>query len=108
MTVRERDFHIAAPEVIPAGEVAISAHNMGPEAHELILIRRTQSPLPLRPDGITVDEDAIEGRTLGALEPFQPGSTDVLRVHLTPGRYVFICNMTGHYLGGMHTDFVVR
>jgi uncharacterized cupredoxin-like copper-binding protein len=31
-----------------------------------------------------------------------------LRVRLTPGRYEFFCNMSGHYLGGMHTVIVVR
>jgi uncharacterized cupredoxin-like copper-binding protein len=31
-----------------------------------------------------------------------------MRVHLTPGRYVLYCNMSGHFLGGMHTLLVVR
>ncbi len=108
VSVTERDFHISAPTVVPAGDVVISAHNTGPDAHELILIRRTRGSLPLRPDGITVDEDAVEARTPGALEPYQPGMTEDLTVHLTPGRYVFICNMSGHYLSGMHADIVVR
>jgi uncharacterized cupredoxin-like copper-binding protein len=106
--VTERDFHISAPQVVAAGNVVISAHNTGPDAHELILIRRTRPGLPLRPDGVTVDEDAIEAQTVGAIEPYEPGTTEDLRVHLAPGRYVFICNMSGHYLGGMHADIVVR
>jgi uncharacterized cupredoxin-like copper-binding protein len=28
-------------------------------------------------------------------------------VHLAPGRYVLFCNMTGHYMGGMHSTLVV-
>jgi uncharacterized cupredoxin-like copper-binding protein len=31
-----------------------------------------------------------------------------LRLHLRPGRYVMFCNMSGHYLGGMDTDVVVK
>jgi uncharacterized cupredoxin-like copper-binding protein len=27
---------------------------------------------------------------------------------LAPGRYVLFCNMSGHYLGGMHRLLVVR
>ncbi len=44
----------------------------------------------------------------GVLEPGQPGSVRELNVHLRPGRYVLFCNMSGHYLGGMHTTLVVR
>ena len=42
-----------------------------------------------------------------ALEPGQPGSVRELALHLRPGRYVLLCNMSGHYLGGMHTELVV-
>jgi uncharacterized cupredoxin-like copper-binding protein len=64
--------------------------------------------LPLRSDGLTVDEDALERDTVGGLEAGKPGKLRTLRLHLVPGRYVLICNMTGHYLGGMHTALTVR
>jgi uncharacterized cupredoxin-like copper-binding protein len=31
-----------------------------------------------------------------------------VRAHLTPGRYVLFCNMSGHYLAGMRRVLVVR
>ena len=105
--ITERDFHISAPQVMPAGNVVISAHNMGPDAHELILIRRSRPSLPLRPDGVTVDEEALGAQIVGAVEPYEPGATEDLHVHLGPGRYVFICNMSGHFMGGMHTEVLV-
>ena len=43
--------------------------NRGPVAHELIVVRRGSAGLPLRADGITVDEEALEPLTAGALEP---------------------------------------
>ena len=66
-----------------------------------------RSPLPLRADGMTIDEDALEKRTLGALEPGAPHSVRQLKFNLTPGRYEMFCNMAGHFLGGMHTELVV-
>jgi len=71
-------------------------------------VRARSSHLPLRPDGVTVDEEALERATVGVLEPGAPGSVRHLRVHLRPGRYMLICNMSGHFLGGMHTELVVR
>ena len=104
----ERDFHISAPASVPAGEVQLAVGNRGPDAHELIIVRAHSSSLPLRADGSTVDEDALDAVTAGTLEPGDPGSVRDLQVDLAPGRYEMFCNMSGHYLGGMHRDLVVR
>jgi uncharacterized cupredoxin-like copper-binding protein len=106
--VTERDFHISAPKRVSAGVVRIAVHNKGPVNHEFIVIRARDSRLPFRSDGSTVDEDALEKATMGIVEPAAPGSVHHLRLNLTPGRYQFICNMSGHYLGGMHAGLVVR
>jgi uncharacterized cupredoxin-like copper-binding protein len=105
--VTERDFHISAPERISAGDVVLSVKNRGPDDHELILVKAGRSPLAYRADGLTIDEDAVERSTAGSLGPGAPG-TRRLRVHLTPGRYLLICNMAGHYIGGMDRKLEVR
>jgi uncharacterized cupredoxin-like copper-binding protein len=106
--VTERDFKISAPSVVSAGEHVFQVDNQGPDDHELIIVRRrNRAELPFRRDGITLDEDAFERQEAGALEPQTPG-THELRVDLKPGHYVLFCNMSGHYLGGMDHDLVVR
>jgi uncharacterized cupredoxin-like copper-binding protein len=107
--VTERDFHIAAsPTRVPAGDVVITVDNHGPDSHELIVVRARQgSSLPLRADGVTINEEALEKVEAGALEPGAPGSVRELRLHLKPGTYQLFCNMSGHFFGGMHTDLVV-
>ena len=95
-----------APAHIRAGRVDLVVRNRGPESHELIVVR-ADGPLPMRTDGVTVDEDAFEKVTVGALEPGRPGETRHLHVTLKPGHYVLICNMSGHYLGGMRTPVEV-
>jgi uncharacterized cupredoxin-like copper-binding protein len=106
--VSERDFHISAPTVLRAGEDALTVRNEGPERHEFIVARVGGAPLPLRADGLTVDEDAVQKQEVGELEPGNPGAVRTLRLKLTPGRYVFFCNMAGHYLGGMRHEVVVQ
>ena len=64
--------------------------------------------MPPPGDGLRVDEDAIEKQTVGGLEPGQPGGERRLKLHLAPGRYLLLCNMAGHYLGGMHAELVVN
>jgi hypothetical protein len=106
--VDERDFRINAPTEVRAGRMTFAVHNRGPDAHELIVVREDGYELPLRADGLTIDEDAVQNATAGALEPGKPGDVRMLSVRLKPGRYALICNMSGHYLGGMDRDLVVR
>jgi uncharacterized cupredoxin-like copper-binding protein len=105
--VAEGDFHIGVPTSLKAGQYTFRVHNEGPTHHEFIVVRTTGRALPLRPDGLTVDEEAIEHREAGLLEPGAPGAVRDLTVKLKPGRYVFFCNMEGHYMAGMHTELVV-
>ena len=104
--VTERDFRITAPRHVRSGDLVLSVQNRGPDAHELIVVRDS-SRLPLRRDGTTVSEEKLEPDIAGALEPGHPHSVRKLRLHLAPGTYELFCNMSGHYLGGMHTKLVV-
>ena len=109
VNVTERDFGITAPARLGTGRVTLRVHNAGPDMHELLIARvGGDAPLPLRRDGLTVDEDRIQAAVLGNLEPHPPGVTRDLAVDLTPGRYVLFCNMYGHYRGGMHMQLVVQ
>jgi uncharacterized cupredoxin-like copper-binding protein len=106
INVVERDFSIKAPRQVESGEVRLSIDNEGPDAHEFIVVRSDGKPLPLRRDGLTMDEDAVEDRIVAALEPELPGSHEV-DADLAPGRYVMLCNMSGHLMGGMKRTLVV-
>src|SRR5881397_3510760 len=58
--VSERDFRIVVtPGHISAGAAELVVTNHGPDTHELIIVRSQRSQLPLRLNGLTVDEDAL-------------------------------------------------
>ena len=78
--------------------------NRGPSTHEFVVVR-TDVPaggLPLGPDGLRVDEDSPLLHHTGELDEVQLGSSGTLVLRLPPGHYALICNLEGHYLGGMH------
>ncbi len=100
-----KDFHIKAPQRVPAGDVTFEMYNKGPDHHELIVIRDDGRRLPLRGDDLTVDEDGLGPAVAGALEPEPPGE-HLVSMRLKRGRYWLICNMAGHYMGGMRTRVV--
>jgi uncharacterized cupredoxin-like copper-binding protein len=104
--VAERDFRITvSPARVHAGDVRLMLQNKGPDAHELIMVRSSHGRLPLRTDGLTVDEEALAA--IETIEAQPPGAVHELRLHLKPGRYELFCNMAGHYLGGMRAALVV-
>jgi uncharacterized cupredoxin-like copper-binding protein len=106
--VTERDFHISAPKQVAGGDLLLTVYNKGPDTHELIVVRAPSARLPLRGDGLTVNEEVLRPVTQKSLDPGEPGSVRDLRFHLRPGRYVLFCNMAGHFRAGMHTGLVVR
>jgi uncharacterized cupredoxin-like copper-binding protein len=108
IAVTERDFTIMAPKSLPAGNVVFRVRNDGPVAHELLVVRAPRGALPMRRDGLTVDEDRVARSEVGVLEPADAHALRDLELRLAPGRYVLFCNMSGHFMGGMHRSLVVQ
>ncbi len=108
--VRVRDFHIHLSSAqIPSGVVDFDVHNQGPSTHEFVVVK-TQLPasqLPLQSDGLTVDEKSPSLQDVDEISDLDIGDSQVLPIHLPPGRYVLFCNLEGHYLGGMYVSLRV-
>ena len=103
--VTEKDFAVKARHTtVSAGVVVLHIRNAGPSTHELN-VDRTDDPaadLPLKPDGLTVNEDARSLHRVDSIEELDLGDSGDLTLRLRPGHYVLYCNLEGHYLGGMH------
>ncbi len=92
---------------IEAGAVTFSAANVGAIPHELVVVKTDLlvDELPVV-DG-RVDEDAA-GEEIGEIEEFDAGLTVAGTFELEPGNYALICNIPGHYQGGMFVEFTVE
>ena len=99
-----------SPSNVPAGTITFKVVNAGPSTHEFN-VDRTDVPdgsLPLRADGLTVDEESPLLHRIGSLDSISYQGTRSLTLRLRPGHYVLYCNLEGHYLGGMHVSLTVR
>ncbi|MEY2418229.1 MAG: hypothetical protein QOG90_909 [Actinomycetota bacterium] len=105
----EKEFVIALDKAsVPAGTVRVTSTNNGTVPHELVAFR-TDLPvdkLPLKDGNVDEDGDGVTHMDPEA-EDIKPGSSKSITLHLSAGRYVFICNVPGHYAGGMHTELTV-
>jgi uncharacterized cupredoxin-like copper-binding protein len=106
------DFTITPADAsAAAGEITFSAHNGGGFVHELVVMKTTTSDIPVKKNG-EANEDAVpEPQHMGEVEDIDPGKTAELKLTLSPGTYVLLCNRTdgkvAHYQKGMHTEFTV-
>ncbi len=108
VAVRLSDFNVdpgAGAEV--AGEVAFVVRNQGGTEHEFVVVRTELAPdaLPLAQDGSQVDESQLD--VVAKIEPFGSGETRTVTANLSPGNYVLLCNIPGHYQLGMRVAFTV-
>jgi uncharacterized cupredoxin-like copper-binding protein len=105
------DYRIlSSVTMVSAGTVNFTVFSKGPSTHELAVFETTRpaDQLPLGTDGLRIDEDSSLLREAGELEQVDIGETETFALRLTPGTYVLVCNMEGHYLGGMHFSLIVH
>lgn len=100
-----REYSVkSSKDTITAGQLKILVRNVGSSAHDFKIIRSDLPSGQLPQEGGKAKEDGKVGET-GELNP---GGRQTVTVDLKPGKYIFICNVAGHYGLGMHASVTVR
>lgn len=112
LTIKMDDYSFTPKDTTAnAGAVTISTPNDGQVQHELVLLQTDQSPTSLPKNGDEVDEEALETKGVespGEIEEVNPGQTKSGNFQLTPGKYLMICNLPGHFNRGMYGTITVK
>ncbi len=101
----------ASPEAVAAGDVTFVVKNTGTIDHEAVVLKTNvpfdklpvtysgDPPAPVKTGGDKVSEDANIGET--GDPNLKPGETRSFTIkNMTPGSYVIVCNLAGHYAQG--------
>jgi uncharacterized cupredoxin-like copper-binding protein len=83
--------------------VTFTVSNDGSVTHEYVVLRTSRPAAGLQVSG----GRASEAGHVGEIGELKVGQTKTLTLDLKPGHYSIICNLPGHYLGGMHTGLTV-
>ena len=108
VTVTLKEMTVATSvSTVPAGKVTFEVKNAGTITHEMIVMKTNVAPgsLPVK-DG-KVDEEGKDASSVGEVSEFAAGKTISKSFDLKPGSYELVCNIAGHYAGGMHAPFKV-
>lgn len=97
-------FHLDRTSA-PAGKVTFAANNEGKVGHEMVVIKTDTKAGDLPYKNGEASEEGAAGE-IGE-DDLEVGETSKLTLDLQPGHYALICNLPGHFKGGMYTDFVV-
>jgi uncharacterized cupredoxin-like copper-binding protein len=109
LPVVERDFAIQTQAAATAGGlVDFTVSNTGPSPHEFLIFQADQNPadLPLKDGRVDEESDQIT-KVFDSGDNITPGASKTFHAALSPGKYVLVCNLPGHYLAGMHTALIV-
>lgn len=91
---------------IAAGHVVIGIRNVASMEHELKVIKTDVAADQLPIDGATAK--ASEQGKVGEVLNIAGGASRKLVLELAAGKYVFLCNVAGHYQLGMRTALEVK
>ncbi|HEY9601939.1 MAG TPA: cupredoxin domain-containing protein [Allocoleopsis sp.] len=108
-TVKEMAIQLSSTTV-PAGLVEFVVKNTGKEPHEFVVLKNDLKGKKLPMKGDKLDEDAKGLKNMGEIETdkLKSGATETLKVNLTPGQYLIICNIKDHFKKGMKTELTVK
>ena len=100
------------PSATPsAGPVTFTVTNDGTTTHEFVVLKTDTPADEIEVGSFEGEQDRINedtaGTNVGETGDMQPGATKSLSLNLKPGHYVFLCNLPGHYMQGMHVDVTV-
>jgi uncharacterized cupredoxin-like copper-binding protein len=105
------NFKILMPTSLTAGKHTIGLTNNGSVPHEVVMFK-TDLPanaLPLKAGGDVDEESPLLTSVADSGEPLKPGGTESFKTDsLSPGHYVAVCNLPGHYGLGMKLNVTVR
>ena len=88
---------------VAAGDVTFTVANNGKMMHEFVVVAAPDGPAALK----EANGEANEDDAVGEIEEVAAGSSGTLTLNLKAGKYVLLCNLPGHFAGGMFVEFTV-
>ncbi|MFL5845374.1 MAG: cupredoxin domain-containing protein [Solirubrobacteraceae bacterium] len=101
-TLNEWSVGVSAASA-PAGKVTFDVANRGKVTHEFVVLRTSKSA-----DKLGAGSRIGESGNVGETGDIAAGESKSVTIALKPGHYSLVCNLPGHYMSGMHTDFTVQ
>jgi len=109
VTITEGDMFVRGSATkVAAGNVTFTVTNSGAIDHEFVIVSGDPTGTSGDEVGRVSEADHVGGEEGPEIGEIAPGKTKTMSATLTPGTYTAMCNLPGHFGGGMHFEFVVE
>jgi uncharacterized cupredoxin-like copper-binding protein len=101
-TVNLTEWKVTVDGPIKPGKTDLTITNDGTVPHELLVFQSDRDPSAYPTDAAGDIKEEGAGVTLVSDgDNIDPGGSQTRSVDLTPGKYLFVCNIPGHFKQGM-------
>jgi uncharacterized cupredoxin-like copper-binding protein len=103
-TIALTEWKVAVASTMKAGAFTFAITNSGTTPHELLIFesKLDAAAYPTQSSG-GIDEEGAGVALVSDGENIDPGGTQERKITLKPGKYLFVCNIPGHFQQGMYT-----
>jgi uncharacterized cupredoxin-like copper-binding protein len=107
-TVSLTEWKVAVGGTIKSGKTDLTITNAGTVPHELLVFKSNLKPsaYPTDPAG-DIKEEGAGVKLVSDGDNIDPAGTQTRSIDLAPGKYLFVCNIPGHFKQGMFTVVTV-
>jgi uncharacterized cupredoxin-like copper-binding protein len=107
-TVDLTEWSVTVAGTIKAGKTRITSTNTGVAQHELLVFKSDLDPSAYPVDAAgNIKEEGAGVKLVSDGANIDPAGTQVRLLNLAPGKYLFLCNIPGHFKAGMFTVVTV-
>jgi uncharacterized cupredoxin-like copper-binding protein len=107
-TVSLTEWKITVDGTVKPGKTDLTMKNVGTVPHELLIFKSDRDPSAYPTDAAgDIEEDGAGVTLVSDGENIDPGGSQTRSVDLAPGKYLFVCNIPGHFKAGMFTAVTV-
>jgi uncharacterized cupredoxin-like copper-binding protein len=107
-TVSLTEWKVTVAGTIKSGKTDLTITNAGVAPHELLVFKSDLDPSAYPTDAAGDIKEKGAGVTLVSDgDNIDPAGSQTRSVDLAPGKYLFVCNIPGHFKQGMFTVVTV-
>ncbi len=101
-TISLTEWKVVVGGTIKSGKTDFTITNIGVAPHELLVFKSNRAPSAYPTDAAgDIKEEGAGVALVSDGDNIPPGGSQTRTVDLAPGKYLFVCNIAGHFKQGM-------
>jgi hypothetical protein len=107
-TISLTEWKVTVGGTIKAGKTDLTITNVGVAPHELLVFKSDLDPSAYPTDAAgDIKEEGAGVKLVSDGDNIDPAGSQTRSIDLAPGKYLFVCNIAGHFKQGMFTVVTV-